>query len=187
MKFTLLFTEEGVLTLSMRVQLPTAIKRQTLEVDAGGKGKMILFRCWLIWGNGGLPVSKLISSTKPRQNPAILSKTRTKGSAPSSCSILKYCALEPKALLSGHPGSLVRSRSCPASGSLLEAPCGAGVAMAMRLLGTAKVTWPMEKASQCTIRVQVSSSEQRARETKFLGSPGLILVSGMGQTGAFSE
>ena len=51
----------------------------------------------MIWENGGLPISKLISSTKPRQNPAALSKTQTKGSTQNSCSILKYWTLEPEA------------------------------------------------------------------------------------------
>ena len=51
----------------------------------------------MIWDNGGFPISKLISTTKPRQNPGILSKTKIKGGAQNSHSILKTHSFQPEA------------------------------------------------------------------------------------------
>ena len=55
----------------------------------------VLFRCCAVLENEGLPVSKLISSAKPNQNPATLSKTKTKGRAQNYCPILKYHPMGP--------------------------------------------------------------------------------------------
>ena len=65
------------------VWLPAAIKKQILEAEAGEKGKGVLFKVSVLWENGGLPVFRLIrlTCTKPRQNSAIPSKTKTKDSA----------------------------------------------------------------------------------------------------------
>ena len=73
--------------------LLTAIQRQTLEAEAGEKSKKVLFDFWTHWEKVGGSLSQ--SSTRPRQNPAILSKSKTKGSAQSSSPILKYHSLEP--------------------------------------------------------------------------------------------
>ena len=57
--------------------------------------KKVLFRCFVIWENGRLRITKLISSAKPIHNPTILSKTKTKASAQSSYYIVKYHPLKP--------------------------------------------------------------------------------------------
>ena len=49
-------------------------------------------------------------SSSPPQNPAILSKTKTKGSAQSSCSILSTILWRPRPQLRGYPGSLACSQ-----------------------------------------------------------------------------
>ena len=91
----------------MGVWLPTATKRQTREKLVR---KERFFIQMLNVRENMLPVSKLISSAKPRHNPAILSKTKTKGSAQRSCPILKYRPLEPKAAASDYPSSLACSQ-----------------------------------------------------------------------------
>ena len=59
-------------------------KKRSFYVDAEWSVRM-----------GELPVSKLISFAKTSPNPAVLSKNKTKVSAQSSCSILKYHPFEP--------------------------------------------------------------------------------------------
>ena len=81
--------------------LVTIIKRQILEVETGEKGKGFLFKCSIIWEDWAPSVSRLIrvnSSPKHRQNSTIPRKTKTKGSAQNSHSILKNCPLEPRCL-----------------------------------------------------------------------------------------
>ena len=113
-------TQKVVLLNQSEVQLPATIKRQILEAEAAGKRKGFLFKGSMIWEDGELISSlmRLISSTKHGQNPAVPSKTKTKGSTQNSCSILKYYPLEPKAT----KWATVQLWS---PSSLLEAACGA--------------------------------------------------------------
>ena len=81
----------------------------------------------MIRENGELPILKLISSTKPRQNPTIPSTAKTDGRAQNSCSLYRYCPLETVA--AAIQVALLVPSCCPASGSLLEVAYGASTAI----------------------------------------------------------
>ena len=147
----------------------------------------------MLWENGGLLISKLISPAKPRKNPAILSKTKTKDNTQNSCSIQKY-----------HPGAgatidyvasrdtrsctprLKRTQRCQwmlhqVSKTERFPPRGHGHV-------TAKAMWPMETTGQCKASAPSEYGSQAVNDEQvktFLCSPGSILVSGMGQTKCF--
>ena len=119
---------------------------------------------------------------KSRQNPAVFSKTKTKGSAQRSCSVLKYGPSEPKVAAKWSSRELTLF---PAAVQLqapsLRVHVQLVLLLAMQLLGPkvpvntagnapggqnkrdslpeamgyviAKVTWPMERIGQCTVAV----------------------------------
>ena len=141
------------------------------------------FYCSMVQENGGCPVSRLIrliSSVKHRQNPAIPSKTKTKGSAQNSCSVLNYYPLEPKVAnwwsqnLSLFPavqlqaaiGHVASSSKVPRSlvvqpaKALVHTPLGWQERdFLMEAMGSVTaVMWSMERTVQYTLQVQVLSS-----------------------------
>ena len=78
----------------MEVQLPATIKTKLMGqmLVQKERGFIQVLRGLGEWQT---PISKPISSFHYGKSPIVLSKTKTKASAQSSCSILKHSPLEP--------------------------------------------------------------------------------------------
>lgn len=78
-----------------RVRLPAATNRQIWEAKLGKEEKRSLLNYCTILEDRGLPISRLISFAKHKQNRTILKKPKGQNNAPNSQSVL-ICPSESK-------------------------------------------------------------------------------------------
>ena len=147
----------------MEVWLPVATKSQTCQEGVGAKSKEIY--------SGAAQPGRMVDSHL-KAHP--LSKSRTKASVQSSCSNLKYSALDPAGgCHSPHPGSLACSWLLFISDSILEFVCGTCTAMGILIARATRSHTPQRACKytgECVTRWVRKRDRDRDRDRETVTS-----------------